>query len=390
MVTPYNSFRHYKMTANILLGILVIEYIYENILGIPFISLSFYKYTIRPTLCSMVILIMICIIPKVRTQGKIKHLGTIYYWAFGGGMLYIIGTLGGGVLDGFGKTPYLFTPLGIIKNLWSILPILVVREYTRSYLINSMTIKNPKKKMILYMFITLGFTWLEISTRTLTNLKGGEDVATFLASNLGVRLGQNIVATYLAILGGERASIIYLGLIRSFDYLSPTLPNLKWITAGLIGVMIPAFYLSFIVNWYGRLVHPIKPHKEKKESLIGQIVVSGCCIVMLWFVAGVFSVFPVVIATGSMEPMMYPGDVVLIEKITDNTGINNLQIGDVIQFKRDDILICHRIMRIEEDKWEGKYFVTKGDNNAGEDSRRVYIHEIKGIVREVIPKIGLP
>ena len=40
-------------------------------------------------------------------------------------------------------------------------------------------------------------------------------------------------------------------------------------------------------------------------------------------------------SAGSMEPMIYPGDVVLVKKITTLEGIDDLQIGDVIQFQRD-------------------------------------------------------
>ena len=64
-----------------------------------------------------------------------------------------------------------------------------------------------------------------------------------------------------------------------------------------------------------------------------------------------------------MEPMIKPGDVILVDKATSIEEIYSLKEGDVIQFSRDAILISHRIVEIGEE--EGvKVFLTKGDNNS--------------------------
>src|SRR5690606_35356850 len=107
-----------------------------------------------------------------------------------------------------------------------------------------------------------------------------------------------------------------------------------------------------------------------------------------WFTVGVFPIYPSVIATGSMEPMISPGDIILVKKIVNMDGINALKEGDVIQFKRGEILISHRIVDVIENDKEGLQFRTKGDNNSTVDTNLVRPQDIKGKVEYTIPKIG--
>jgi signal peptidase I len=56
--------------------------------------------------------------------------------------------------------------------------------------------------------------------------------------------------------------------------------------------------------------------------------------------------------------------------------------GDIITFKRDEELIVHRVIEMGEDK-EGEYFITKGDNNLGDDGK-VRFEDIKGVLVAII------
>src|SRR3989344_4762671 len=41
---------------------------------------------------------------------------------------------------------------------------------------------------------------------------------------------------------------------------------------------------------------------------------------------------------------------------------DSINVGDIITFEKNDLLIVHRVIEIGIDS-EGKYFITKGDNN---------------------------
>ena len=76
--------------------------------------------------------------------------------------------------------------------------------------------------------------------------------------------------------------------------------------------------------------------------------------------------------TGSMLPVL--GE--------DTTGIKikpenpeQINVGDIITYQKDKILIVHRVVGKGEDE-KGIYFITKGDNN-NESDGKVYFEDVK-------------
>jgi signal peptidase len=138
---------------------------------------------------------------------------------------------------------------------------------------------------------------------------------------------------------------------------------------------------------YGKKSRSVKKYEIEKEGPVGWIITSLLSVAIIWFTVGVFPIYPSVIATGSMEPMIKPGDVILVKKVDRNDV--KVSKNDVIQFDRDGLLISHRIIDIGEGE-EGIYYTTKGDNNSTADFRKVKPQEVKGIIVLVVPKIGWP
>ena len=107
-----------------------------------------------------------------------------------------------------------------------------------------------------------------------------------------------------------------------------------------------------------------------------------------------------VVVSGSMEPVFYRGDVVVIEK-TDFLGISeinkdDLKVGDIVIYQAtwfpDPVI--HRIVATGTDVNGTPYYVTKGDNNQVQDPAPVYHDQVMakvvtlGNTPFVIPKIG--
>jgi signal peptidase len=197
------------------------------------------------------------------------------------------------------------------------------------------------------------------------------------------------MATYLVFLGGFFPALVYMGIIQAFHWFSPVLPNLKWITAALVGILCPAFSLPAIQGIYLKDTKAMKNSDKEKEDLGGWIVTSLISIGIIWFSVGVFPIYPSVIATGSMKPVIKPGDMILVEKILDMEDIDKLKVGDIIQFKKDSYMVSHRIIEIVEEE-EIKLYRTKGDNNPGPDTDLVKPEDLKGRVRFAVPKVGWP
>lgn len=106
-----------------------------------------------------------------------------------------------------------------------------------------------------------------------------------------------------------------------------------------------------------------------------------------------------VVVSGSMEPVFYRGDIVVVER-SSFLGINEFdpsetQIGDIVVYDAawfNDPVI-HRVINITEVDGK-KYFVIKGDNNKEPDPYLVEEERIEqrvitiGDQPLIIPKIG--
>lgn len=88
-----------------------------------------------------------------------------------------------------------------------------------------------------------------------------------------------------------------------------------------------------------------------------------------------------VIISGSMIPTINIGDITIVN------DTNNVNVGDVIAFRRDSTVIVHRIIK-EMIVNGNSMYQTKGDNNEAADIELVGIPSIEGVMIGKIPFIG--
>ena len=96
------------------------------------------------------------------------------------------------------------------------------------------------------------------------------------------------------------------------------------------------------------------------------------------------------VLTGSMEPGILPGDIVVTQGV-DGQQAKNLQVGDVIAFlpwPDDETLVTHRIIAKGVTS-KGTQFTTQGDNNNAPDTwNPVHDYQVRGKLLYTVPKLG--
>lgn len=92
---------------------------------------------------------------------------------------------------------------------------------------------------------------------------------------------------------------------------------------------------------------------------------------------------PFIVLSGSMEPEIMTGDMVLVR----NTDAGSLQKGDVIAYKSGEAVITHRIIDVKTENGEVRY-VTQGDANESPDQTTVSPSDVEGIYQNRIPGMG--
>lgn len=337
---------------------------------------------------SVVVMGIFFIVPRIHVPGHFSMQGIVRGHAASAAVIYIaISFVAGAVLKKLKGSPYDLTPSGILLNFLLIFSVLIGRELIRAFYLGTLW-RYFKFRHIHIVLFTLLMTATEINFYKLRNIGDEKELVIFIINDVFLILSKNILITVFVFYGDFITGVLYGGITEAFLKFSPVLPELPWLATGVIGIAFPIIYAMFIGEKFKDSYEGRKLRSNKGS--IGYLISLGLSVLFFWFCIGVFQIYPSVVLTGSMEPVIFPGDVVFIRKMKTQEDISRLTNGDIINFKREEITITHRIMEIKEDEAGNLSFVTKGDNNSSQDDRVVQPNEINGIIIKVIPKAGLP
>lgn len=358
---------------------LVLAYILNNRFFGPKVGGYLGNY-ILPMLMWGLIIGLIFLIPRVKKRGKLRMRKTLRWLALMCAFISVLGMMFQGAIGGFGRSPYDHSWTGILTNAASLGIALVGMELARAWLINRHFTRRP---ILGLTIVSVFFTIITTPLNKWTGISFNLMFAQFVGSDLCPAVGQNILATYLASLGGPIPAIIYRGSLILLERLSPVLPNSNWASQTLLGILAPIIGIILVRQIYGEEIKENKA-RVREEGIASWLLTGLASIVIIWFAMGVFTYAPRVILSGSMEPEIKTGDVVITHKIAGKDA----RVGDIILFPYEkDMKVTHRIIAVS-DQQGAKLFTTKGDANPEPDSNLVPEDNVQGKVVTVIPKMG--
>lgn len=339
-----------------------------------------------PIFWGVLLVLILCLFPRMHVPGGLRLKNAVLGYAVSGAVICVaLSYVAGGILRKLTATPYDISPAGILYNLLTFLPLLAARELIRAHSLGTIW-RTLKFRRMAVVLLVLFMAVTEVNLTKAGKIKGNEEIFIYIVTDVIPVFTRNILATTLVFYGGAGAGILYGGLLQIFQRCAPFLPELPWIANSAIGICFPVLY-AMIIKEQCQL---LEGEQDTKEEGSTAVYLAGLffAVAFSWFCVGVFPVYPSVVLTGSMEPEIKPGDVVLIRKLMEEKELYQLAEHDVINFRRDDISITHRITEVVSDKAGNRTFRTKGDNNASEDERLVKPNEVKGRVVKVVPKVG--
>ncbi len=295
-------------------------------------------------------------------------------------VIYIAITLGSGMVDGYGQNPYDTSPSGIFYNVISFVPYYLLIEMLRDQFVKNLV--GRRHRYLYLICIVFAFSYIFIAPNKLMAVFGNgiKENVELLGGLILPTIALNALLTKMALAEGWQSSAIFRISCESIYFLLPVLPDQKWITKALIGILLPLVGLQALTNNVNILERRISKRQIKNaESPIASAIVYTLSIVIIWFAVGVFPVFPTLVVTGSMAPLIKPGDVIIVQKVDPK----DVQLGDIIQFRATDFYVVHRVIAKTE-----KQFTTKGDNNNAVDGSPVEYADVKGKYLFRIPYLG--
>lgn len=284
-----------------------------------------------------------------------------------------------GLLFGFGRSPYGHGALSSLSNLWYVGAALIGMEVSRAYLVAALGRHRPLLALVL---VCLFCSALSIPLARFETLQGPPAFETAGGLILPA-LSENLLATFLAALGGPLASLTYRGLLKAFEWFSPLLPDLGWMAAALLGTLVPALGLLFAYR-QSQPEPAIESEEPSREAqpLFAWLLVSLVAVALLWLNTGLFGVQPTLVASGSMVPALRVGDVV----ITRDVPIDEVKVRDIVRYRQGGSDVIHRVVEVRTDGDE-RTLITRGDDNNVDDPP-VSAGQLKGKVILTIPKVG--
>ena len=288
-----------------------------------------------------------------------------------------------GVIVGFAKVGNYYS----LKSMTNIILPLVIYIVVGEILRYELLIKSSESRLLIYLvciFFIIIDTTIPFSVHT---NKFDREMFLLIAVTILPSISKNILCTFLNLKFGYKPSIVYLLIVGLFSYLIPIIPNPNEYIYSLIFILFPLYVLEHVKKWLDsdKVSNAVlERYNYKKDSLWQFLPLIAITAVLVYFVSGYFKYYAVAIASGSMEPNISKGDVVIVDK-----EFNELKEGEVLAYYYDDKVVVHRIYKIIDTN--GEYFIyTKGDANNDYDKYKIDKSMIIGVVKIKIPIIGYP
>ncbi len=266
------------------------------------------------------------------------------------------------------------------KSMLSVIILIVLMEYFRLIVIKN-SYSNTKSMIIFSILMAL----LEIFAYVnIGGLNSSYKIFVYICVMIIPIFAEQFLCSYLTYKVGMTPSLLFKLVIKLYPYILPIVPNLGDYLLAFVKILTP-FIIFYIIN---RAM--VEEEKNKriitKDTLrVLSIPIIVVLVILVILVSGIFKARLIAIATNSMSPTYSRGDAVILEyKKPDE-----LQKGDIMVFRYDNVIITHRIVDIKfkQDKY---YFTTKGDANDNIDGFTTTGDNVIGKVDYVIKYIGYP
>ena len=297
---------------------------------------------------------------------------------------YLTIMYGIGIFTGYVRNSYSLSIISIIKNIFPIIVLIIIQELCRYHIC-----KKGEKKKIIIAFSILLFILVDISLNIyLYSFDDKSKIIELITLIIFPSIFRNIMLSFFTYKYGYRVCMLYQLITNIHLYVIPIFPNLSIYLESILSILLPIFVGMLIYLRFKKIT--IKDFRNKSTTLkviTGIIFVFTVITIALY--SNLFSYTVAVIGSGSMDPTLKIGDMILIDK-TYRKRTGRLKEGQVLVFKIKDTIYTHRIVKIS--RKNGKcYILTKGDRKGQEiDTWTVTNKDIVGVTKLKIPMMGYP
>lgn len=190
--------------------------------------------------------------------------------------------------------------------------------------------------------------------------------------------------TYITYNIGYKPTLVLRLILSVYIYFLPIVPALGNYLIAITELLLP-FVIFLEINKNLRYKEKYGLHGRKTLRNVITIITISFLVTIAMLTSGFFKYKLVAIISGSMEPVYYRGDAVIIVA----KKAKEINKGDILAFNVGNGIVTHRVVKIEE--VGGIYtFTTKGDNNDANDTFEIHNDDVIGTVNYILKYAGFP
>ena len=315
---------------------------------------------------------------------RFKYELSFYVLIYAIGFLLITYILG--LFFGFTSNVYKLNFTNLFHNIIPYAILIIVSEVFRYEIV-----RKGEGSTLSYILITIILTFVDITIfRNTYELATGDGQIKYMCVIIIPNLFKNVILLYYTKNGGIYPSLIYRLILDLKLVVAPIFPNFGLYFECIINTTLPvlmAFIVHFNLKKFEDEHEDIDVKGSKKFKYVVISVVLAIVLIINVLVSCTLKYGMISIGSNSMVPVFAKGDAVLYERLNDNT---NLEVGQIIIFKKNKKTIVHRLIEIVDVGNGEKIYYTKGDANADPDGYPIERDSIIGVYKTRIKFIGFP
>lgn len=333
-------------------------------------------------------LVLLFTIIKWRRPVKDKTFHTIFLIVVSLCLMIIAFIYMSGLMKGFEISYSAIYKKYISSTTWIMTFLIVIVTEIIRYVLSLVRTNKEKKYWILYLVMLINFILIDlIISKRVTNYYNFGQFYEFFFIVVIQSLAKNIFLTYLSGKFGIVPCLSYRFIMDLYIYFLPIVPKMNIFMQAVLLVIFP-YVLYLIIKRYTtkKKIQPM--HKNRILNHVVTVISSMLLFTLVILVSREFKYSMIAVGSKSMTGSINKGDAVIYEKyISKDMKLEN---GDIIVFKKNNMMIVHRIVeKFELD--EGKFvYRTKGDANTNDDNWLVSEKEIFGRVNVRVLWIAWP
>lgn len=226
---------------------------------------------------------------------------------FGAGVLMAsLYVVFGTVLTGLGKSPYIHTPYYILYNSVLSLALVAGEEALRTSFIWRTGYRRPALAILMSTLLIMAVYLNPSQVEGLTSGEGVRNFASWAFPLLSVNLAAGVASLYYGYIGS-----VSLRLPTALAWvMMPVLPNVYTTDAILVHVIVAVIVITF-------LSMTAQPTLGSPLTLADRLMIglSILAVVGVWLSHGLLGYYALVVLSGSMEPELERGDIVIVSSV---------------------------------------------------------------------------